>query len=502
MGNIVEHTANSTRATPLFLSLLFVLLLSVQLLLYRDSFAVKPSSDDFISLYQINRGEKQGVSSFFMASNDGTYRPLQNLTFWLFGRFFERHILLSLRILHFLSSTFYTLVAFLWIRALNFNRVGAIAAAGIVFFHPTLAGVLAGLDNYSRLVVNAWVWLGAWVAYRCGRQPLLAVPLVSLCFAIGLGYMEYAITLIPLAILATAWRVETRRLYYASAMFVSLMAIFSVYFLIRVSGMVATTPGTGYLSLSPLVWVKNTAMMLAAVLFFGNTVPIMLEGSLPRLAWLGWNVTLVALAFAYGLWAGHHGFPIVANQPSPLRFLGAAFAVTFFPILLMTHVSEIYLPAIILALALLTGLAAHGWTTVSRPLRYVALFLAGSQLFLASNAIRGKVAGINEAGERTDAMMQQLLKHIPNDGETKRVAIVFLKRNAAHSKGYSIFAVPDDQLVQHGYAWFAIRWFRPDQDVALDHLVVADPSDIDLKSYDLVFLWEGSTKQFNPIGER
>src|SRR5206468_582563 len=126
---------------------------------------------------------------------------------------------------------------------------------------------------------------------------------------------------------------------------------------------------------NPLVWVKNTALILAAVLFLGNTVPIMLEGSLPRLAWLGWNVTLVALALGYGLWAGHRSFvplvtgdprtvsPNVANQPLPLRFLGAAFTVTFFPMLLMTHVSEIYLTAVTLALALLTGLAAHGWTT-------------------------------------------------------------------------------------------------------------------------------------------
>jgi hypothetical protein len=76
----------STRATPSFLGLLFVLLASLQLFVYRDSFAAKPSNDDFIALHQIDRGEMEGVGSFFMKSDVGDYRPLQNTTFWFFGR--------------------------------------------------------------------------------------------------------------------------------------------------------------------------------------------------------------------------------------------------------------------------------------------------------------------------------------------------------------------------------------------------------------------------------
>lgn len=497
------------RATPLFLGLLFVLLLSAQLLLYRDSFAVKPSSDDFIALHQVDRGEAEGVWTFFMASDAGDYRPLQNVTFWFFGRFSKRHMLLSLRVLHFLSVIFYAMVAFLWIRTLGFNRIGAAGAACVVFLHPTLAGPLAGLDNYTRLVVSAWVWLGAWVAYRWGGRRLLAIPLVSLCFAIALGYTEYALTLIPLAVLATAWRGERRQFHSAWVMCGSLMTIFCAYFLIRVSGMVATTAGMGFLSLNPLVWVKNTAMIVVAVLFFGNTVPVMQEASLPSLAWLGSNVTLVALALGYGLWAGRRSLvppvgrvpqvssPAEVSLPPHLRFLGAAFAVAFFPMLLMSHVSEIYLSAVTLALALLTGLSTHGWMAASRTLRYLALFLAGSQLLLAGNAIQGKVAGIKEAGERTETMMQRLLEHLPSDGATKRVAMVFLKKKAAAGKGYSIFAMPDDELVPQASGTFAARWFRPDRDIRLDSLVVTDPSVVDLKSYDLVLLWEDSRREFS-----
>src|SRR6267143_5300635 len=79
---IFEQMTSSTRATPSFLGLLFVLLLGVQLVLYRDSFAAKPSNDDFIALHQVDRGEEEVVWSFFMSSDVGDYRPLQNATFW------------------------------------------------------------------------------------------------------------------------------------------------------------------------------------------------------------------------------------------------------------------------------------------------------------------------------------------------------------------------------------------------------------------------------------
>jgi len=323
--------------------------------------------------------------------------------------------------------------------------------------------------------------------------------------------MEYAIALIPLAVLATAWRGGRRSFHGALVMFVSLMTIFSAYFLMRVSGVMATTTGTGFLSLNPMVWVKNISLMLGAGLFFGNTVPILQEVSLSGLVWLGSNVTLVVLAVAYGIRAGRHELvpsagvnpqsisAAVPILPRRLGFLCVVFAVSFFPMLLMKHISEIYLSAVTLGLALLIGLSAHGWTTVSRPLRYLGLCLAGSQLFLAANAIQGKVAGINETGERTDEMMHQLFEHLPNDGRAKSVAMVFVKQKGTSSKSYSVFAMPDDELVLRGYGTFAIRWFRPDQDIRLDDLVVTDLSVVDFKAYDVVLLWDGSTRQFSPI---
>ena len=504
-----ELLPSSTRSSPWFLGLLFILVLGVQLVLYRDSLDVKPSSDDFIALHQIDRGENEGIWSFFMASDVSDYRPLQNVTFWLFGTVSRWHTLRMLRLLHFLSFTFYASVAFLWIHTLGLSRMGAVVAVCVVFLHPTQTGALAGLDNYSRFVVSAWVWLGAWSAYVWSGRSRLAVPLVSLCFAIALGYMEYGIALIPLAVLATAWKGEGRWFHDAWVMTVALLVIFGVYFLIRVSGQVATTSGTDSLSLDPLVWVKNTGMMAAAALFFGNTVPIMQEGSLPGFAWMSLNVMLIAGSLGYGIWSARRslmayaggdptiGSPAVAEEQRHLSFLAAAFAVSFFPMLLMKHISEIYLSAMILALALLAGFATRGWVTASRPLRYLALVLAGAQMCMAVNAIQGKIAGINEAGERTDAMMRQLLESLPQDVDAKRVATVFLRQKGAGNGSYSVFAIPDEEWIPEGNGTYAIRWFRPDKDIRLDHLVVSDPSVVDLQPYDLVLLWENSSRRFS-----
>jgi hypothetical protein len=256
----------------------------------------------------------------------------------------------------------------------------------------------------------------------------------------------------------------------------------------------ATSAGGAHLSFNPLVWVKNVGMMLPAVFFFGNTVPVIVEASLFEITWMSLNLLLVVLALGYGLWLSY-----VSSKPqSSLIFVVAAFPMTFFPMLLLGHISEIYLTAIVLGLALMTGLAVHGWTTVSTPLRYVVLLFAVSQLLLASSAIQNKVAGMNEAGERTAAMMRKLLKQVPNDGHEKRVAIIFLHDDSVRTKSYSIFVMRDDQLLQHSPT-YAIRWFSPDRPVRVDHQVVADPSEVNVKAYDLALLWDSSAKDFTPM---
>jgi hypothetical protein len=401
-----------SRATLLFLWVVFFLLLGVQLVLYRDSFAAKPSNDDFISLHQVDRGEERGIVTFFVASDVGDYRPLQNVTFWIVGRWSRVHRLLLLRILHFASSAFYAAVLMLWTRTLGFSRSGVLAAACVVFLHPLLAGTLAGFDNYSRLVASALIWLGTWAAFRWAERPVVAVPIVGACFMTGLGYMEYAIALVPLAVVATAWRGGPRRLRRAGIMLVSLLGLFVAYFLIRVFGLTVGGAGADYISTHPIVWIKNLVMMLVAVLFFGNTVQVMMESTARSLGWMGLNAALTSVVVASGLWLGRReAFPRTDGDAEtgsieheawstvPI-FLSALFVLTFIPTVLMKHISEIYLSAMIPGLALLAGVSAQGWALASRPLRYAVVVFSGVQCVLAAGAIQAKVTGMNEVGER------------------------------------------------------------------------------------------------------
>src|SRR2546427_11374133 len=172
------------------------------------------------------------------------------------------------------------------------------------------------------------------------------------------------------------------------------MALVIAYFLALWSDIFATAPGPGFLSVEPLLWIKNAAVILVAALFFGNTVPIMRVGSLPDFVWLGLNVTLVGLALGCGLWsacrrvvrcAGGDQEAILSAAPgrsSLSGFLVTAFVVTFFPMVLMTPLSEIYLAPVIFALALVTGQSAHGWSASPRPLRLLTPFLAVFQIML------------------------------------------------------------------------------------------------------------------------
>jgi hypothetical protein len=325
--------------------------------------------------------------------------------------------------------------------------------------------------------------------------------------------MEYAVTLLPLAALATIWRDRPRRLLDTGVMLLSLGGVLLVYLFVRshVSGMVSATPGASFLSFHAGEWVRNAAMILASSLFFGDTVPFMIEPSAWRTAWLGANVVLVALAIGIGLWVGAaplDGGPArdlpragseVSGRPRSSGFALCALVLSLFPVVFMKHISEIYLTTVIVALALLMGLAAEGWTRIRRPLGSVALALAVSQLLFAADAIQAKVADIRSTGERADAMMQQLLGEFANAPEARRVAAVFKVAGAEDGRGYSVFLIPDEHLIMSPFGGAAVRWYRPDLDVQLDPLIVTDPASIDRNLYDLILVWDPASRRFGPI---
>lgn len=210
------------------------------------------------------------------------------------------------------------------------------------------------------------------------------------------------------------------------------------------------------------------------------------------------NVTLVAAGLAYGLWKTADA----RHRPEGARALvlvAVAFLLSFFPMILMTHISEIYLTAATFALALLAGLSVRGWRAAPRPLRSVAAILAIAQLLLGVGAIQAKVARMNRVGERSESMARGLLEFIPDDGAPKRVAVVFPEHTAADPLSYSVFMIPDDQLLLPGYGRWVVRFFRPGQEIAVDQIKVAELGGLDHGSYDVVVRWDGAIGRFLPV---
>src|SRR5215213_5432267 len=82
-----------------------ILLLAIvaQWLVYSQSFAVKPASDDWPIVNEIHRGNLQGVQVFFTDSVIRIgYRPMKSLAIWWFGNLDPNHRVAWIRVLHLL----------------------------------------------------------------------------------------------------------------------------------------------------------------------------------------------------------------------------------------------------------------------------------------------------------------------------------------------------------------------------------------------------------------
>src|SRR5689334_16394305 len=128
---------------------LFVLaaMFAAQLLAYRHSFAVRPASDDWPIVNEINRGNRQGVGVFFTDSviHIG-YRPLKSLAIWAFGNLGGRDIARRaawIRVMTLAGALLYGVVALLWLRAMPIGPAATIATLGVMFLHPVLPQAVA-----------------------------------------------------------------------------------------------------------------------------------------------------------------------------------------------------------------------------------------------------------------------------------------------------------------------------------------------------------------------
>jgi len=487
--------------TRLQVLLVFGAVFFLQLIAYREAIRIRPSADDFILPGQIRLGEVNGPLIFFKASPLNDYRPLQSVAYWAVGRWQMDDPFPLIHVLNFSSFVFFAAVVALWTMLLRMSLGGVVCVALLLSLHPILAGPLADLDGFTRMVVSGLVWLGTLAAVRFSGNLRIAVPLVAACFVVGLGFMEYALGLVPLSVLALWWSRRDRRWFAAATLAAVLLVLFAGYYLARVS---VLGSGASRLTSNPLEWIRNFALLLSGVGFMGSTVWVYFHPGAKSLALLGASVTLLGVLILAGLGlryrnpepaeAGRTAFPTLSREAG---FLVTAFLASFTPMVLMSHVSEIYATAILVPLALAAGRAAEGWSRASRPLALAAGVVFASLLAWGFLSAESKVAQLRDSGDRATIQLEQLLRWLRPEDRQQKVALVFLNRELPKLRTYSVFRAGDDHLLQPGAGIrAAIEWTRPGSGHVVKHLIVPERSQVDPAGFDLVLHWNPESRQF------
>ncbi|MGH7179903.1 MAG: hypothetical protein ACREJC_21180 [Tepidisphaeraceae bacterium] len=514
MTSLIVETPRAAlpiRARPsrLFAATAFVLVIAAQLLVYSGSYHIKPAGDDFPIVNEINRGNIQGIKVFFTQSVIRIgYRPLKSLTIWWFGNLSDTHRFQWIRVLHLLAAILYAAVGLAWIRSLPLGKLGTIVSLVVLTLHPILPAAIGSLDGIDSLAGSAFLWFGAWCAYQLRQRVLVVLPVVVICFIIGLGFKEVLFALVPLAPLTIFMFWKRHPLRDALIVLVVLLAISGGVFVLR-QYVIAPGESGGFalLTVKPYQYCENIGLFITALLFFGNSIWLYDIGH------SRWSVVYGMVAFdaivtallGYGIWR-HIRRPTLRaiadddSLPFPLRkyviFLVLGALVAFFPAVAIYHVAEMYVTPIVLPAALLIGLSLDGWTN-SKPLARAAVFgLAIVAMVASVHTIRVKIDGLTLVGEQAEFQLKQLMEWIPPGTHDRKILALFLRDYDNRFYTYSVYRMSDAVLLVHEVV---LDYVRPGDRLRLVCVDVDKFTDVDTSGYDMAFGWDRKRGRFFPI---
>ena len=497
---------------------------------YARSFQVKPCGDDFGYINEVHRGRIEGVTALFTKSVTAqSYRPLTSVGLWAFGNIDLAHATVWIRVLHLLSMIFYAAVAMLWFRSAGLARAGLLVAIFVMFLHPVLPQAVGSIDGYNSLTSSAFLWLGAWCILHFRDKPLPAAATALICFALGAGFKEYAWGLLPLSMLTVICFWRRRR--WIGIVLMTLIIGLAILAAIKVrqytvpaespgsfQKAVASARGWDYISLKPADLfsnvVENSMMFVVGTLLFINSVWVYVERTPEAYMAALVAMLLVIVTVGVGLFMllkerAHAGDePDGADVPPPDRkgvwivFLLLSLGAATCPAIIMKHVSEMYVPPLVLPFAALCGLAADGWTHARAPARYAATAVALAALVSSLLTIWWKINDLVDVGNRADRQLRQIVSFLPPDAHDMRVWIIFPHSTSLAFRAYAVFRITDTYLLSHGEA---LGWPLPNRNLWLETGGVNDLSDEGLRQYDfaklgeLVLGWDAQKKQFFKI---
>lgn len=481
---------------------LTVLIAAVLLLiLYPEVWAVGPARDDYMPpMAEFHRGMARGPVSFFIEpSSFPFYRPLTFLSIWLAGLVSFEGLVTIIHGLHFFWVVACLGVLALWARSLGFSRAAFVFCALIFITHPVLAGPLASIDGFQRVASTAWTWLGAWFVLRSPRGSLASDLAATACLVIGLGFAEYALGLVPMALMVALWRRQSGRSWGSILRLGALLlVVVAAWYVLRSA--VIGAEATMFVSLRPDVWVINTARLLAVSLFWGNSIWSML-GPQPFAALATVAAVLLAVFWlGRGLWRRivASGWPPTLEGWLVRADTGLLLPLTLLavvPMPIMPHVSEMFATPILMGVALLAGQAMEGWLGAPRGERLAAFGAAALAVVVGVVANWAKIGELAAAGRRSDHQVQQVLRHIPPDVRGWRIATLF--EAAPPEPRYSVF-LPwrhDSEVVRTD----TLAWFHPDRALELERLILPDDCDRAGERFDLILAWDRAEARYRPV---
>jgi hypothetical protein len=479
----------------------FLLIFAAVVLLVPQAWGIKPASDDFPIINEVHRGNQQGVTVFFTHSATGqNYRPFKSLTLWAFGNLPGLPTYAWIRAAHLSAFLALGLITLLWVRTMQLGWPGTIAAGLIIFCHPTLPQAWGSIDGVDSLASTTFLWLGAWCAWRWRARLSGATALVLLCFQLAVGFKEYAFAMAPLsALVALCFAPPSRRwlsaIVLGGAVSIAILVMIIIRHYVVPLSNVGTQRGFEYILLTPRQIAQNFAVLGTGLLFFGNSIWVYVHQSARVLALVAVFVLVSASVIAGGviLRLRQNALPGAAqiSMRRWVAFLLLSFVAASFPVWIMFHVSEMYLPPMIVPLALLGGIASDGYRRarkmVTVPIFVIALVGLVSSLW----TIRIKIAGLRDVGDRAAAQIEQILSFLPPDAHDKRIAILFDSSQLPPRRTYAVYRMGDEVLLVHE---IVLEWPRSGKNLKLtsktDELL-ANPQD-----YDLILRWDAPSQRF------
>jgi hypothetical protein len=293
----------------------------------------------------------------------------------------------------------------------------------------------------------------------------------------------------------------------------ALLGAFAALMVVRYLAMESSPSARGlqYISIDPRDWVENCALIAGGLLFIANTCWAYVNGDSEWVVMLAvaWTL-LLGFALATGLCLRWFCWPrrsvpveptstaAVLEAPSLNRwpiFLFLAICAAPWPAVIMGHISEMYLPPVVVPFALLAGLAADGFAVGPGLLRAAAVLLGIGVLVSCLLSITWKVDDLVDVGLRADDQMKKLLAIIPPDAKGWKILLLVGYHEGMVDLSYGTMIAGDELLLSQGNV---LEWPRYGSGHTVDVDMAGNP-DVEVSKFDLVVLWDAAARQFTVV---